>query len=48
MNSQLPESSRKHYQTPELVVYGNVRDITQNISNTNMMSDNAAMTTKTS
>ena len=43
--NQPEKSTRKPYEAPRLIVYGDIAQITENITNMGMTSDNPAMKT---
>jgi hypothetical protein len=45
MSSQDNESRKKDYSSPNLVVYGNISELTQNVTNLNANMDNPTMKT---
>ena len=44
MKLQDEKSAKRDYKTPELLIYGNIAELTQNVTNT-MNSDNPTMKT---
>jgi hypothetical protein len=45
MKLQAEKSGKKQYATPQLLIYGNVLELTQNITNAGTMGDNPTMKT---
>jgi len=44
-NDRTLETEKKTYAKPELIVYGNISDLTQNITNAGTINDNPTMKT---
>jgi hypothetical protein len=45
MKSEAEKSDKKQYSSPELLIYGNILELTQNVTNTGATNDNPVMKT---
>jgi hypothetical protein len=45
LDEKTPRSEKKAYEKPELVTYGDISDLTRNVTNTGTTSDNPVMKT---
>jgi hypothetical protein len=44
-NDRAPQTEKKKYAKPELIVYGDISDLTENITNAGTFNDNPTMKT---